>query len=358
MRLRFLLVAVLLLMAASVQAKGPADRIIVTGPTIAGEMLLTLPETNYLLSFAVMEDFSAGAVDEPVSAGSTFYEMERQFLTNDGDFQTFDRSRFYPESGYVFYVGVEDGWSEYDNKWFHARPEARELIEAWFNLDAKPALVLMGASDIQFIDPSSLVELKRVALPGGVTRVLGFVDGPDAGTFDVTAVGVDGTAMDYRVDLVRRTLCEISQKRTSAADSVGIPWIVADVVAQQNRLFKLAHFEAIDVFSNRRALLYQPDSLMVDDPIPGGILVASLASGKQLDHWLPDHRFAEVIGGGEHLYALETLGDEVLLSQVNRSDGRVLRTMQLSADSWSLGYGLFDLSNLDHPVIELRLCQS
>jgi hypothetical protein len=356
MRRRFLLVLVMLFMTIPVTAKGPADRIIVTGPTIDGELILTRPETLYLLSFAMLEDLSVGPVDEPVNPGEIFYELERQFQANENDYQTFDRARFYPDSGYVFYMGMENGSSEYDNKWFRTRPDGRDAMTTMLNASAQPVLVLMHGNMIRFADPSTLKELAVLEMPDQPAQVQDFVDGPDASTFDITDVDLDGAAIDYRVDLVSRTLCPVSEKRIAAAEAVGIPWMVADAILQQKRLFKDANFKWVDALSAGHAFLYQPDSPTVEEVAPGGILVTSLANGDQLDHWLPDRTFSMVIAGGENFYALEVLADETHLLQLNPLDGGVLGTTTLMGDTWSLGYGVFDLSAFDESVVELSTC--
>ena len=55
------------------------------------------------------------------------YLLERQSATPNGRaFITFDRVRYYPagSQGYFFYIGIENGWSEYDGQWFAATPTA------------------------------------------------------------------------------------------------------------------------------------------------------------------------------------------------------------------------------------------
>lgn len=99
--------------------------------TIAGS---SLKETIYVKDSALMTDFFAFAVfyqDEtqaPADAG-TGYEITR-FYMDGSTALPFDRLHYYPETGLVYYDGIAgDGSSEYDGKWYLARPEVRAPFE-------------------------------------------------------------------------------------------------------------------------------------------------------------------------------------------------------------------------------------
>jgi hypothetical protein len=42
----------------------------------------------------------------------------------------FDRLHYYPETGFVFYDGIENGDSEYDGEWYLADPGIRTVFES------------------------------------------------------------------------------------------------------------------------------------------------------------------------------------------------------------------------------------
>jgi hypothetical protein len=42
----------------------------------------------------------------------------------------FDRLHYYPETGFVFYDGIENGDSEYDGEWYTANPEIKTVFES------------------------------------------------------------------------------------------------------------------------------------------------------------------------------------------------------------------------------------
>ncbi|MCZ7544878.1 MAG: hypothetical protein M5R40_15750 [Anaerolineae bacterium] len=105
--------AVVAVRAAS--AKGTADRILVTGPGIDGALAVTDRAITSLLSVGALEDFMAGAVEPPADL-SGGYALQRQFAAGTGAYQTFDRVAYHPDPeggrGYIYYEGIENGWSE------------------------------------------------------------------------------------------------------------------------------------------------------------------------------------------------------------------------------------------------------
>jgi hypothetical protein len=99
---------------------GGFDYITIKGPGITGEIDVTNPElTGDFFAFA---DFSRGEVAEPADAGQG-YEIVRVYVEGSTD-APFDRLRYYPYTGFVFYDGLINGSSEYDGKWYAANPSA------------------------------------------------------------------------------------------------------------------------------------------------------------------------------------------------------------------------------------------
>ena len=103
-------------------AKGPFTYITIKGLGLNGELTVTNPVLMDFFSFA---DFSQGSIDAPSSPGDG-YEIVRVFVdTATHKEQYFDHLHYYPDTGNVFYNGLINGSSEYDGKWFKARPEAQ-----------------------------------------------------------------------------------------------------------------------------------------------------------------------------------------------------------------------------------------
>jgi len=106
-------------------AKGNFDYITVKGPGLQGELNLTNPA---LTSFFAFADFSKGAIDPPADPGEG-YEITRVYVITENEKPNptaFDQLYYYPyvDDGYVYYVGLADGSSEYDGKWYAANPSA------------------------------------------------------------------------------------------------------------------------------------------------------------------------------------------------------------------------------------------
>ncbi len=102
-------------------AKGPMDKINITTP-VGQTIEITDATLIEPISMAALEKFP-DSVTPPAVTGKG-YELARAF--KDGNrYRIFDRVRYFPvgEGGYVFYMGIENGSSEYDGKWFEASAE-------------------------------------------------------------------------------------------------------------------------------------------------------------------------------------------------------------------------------------------
>jgi len=121
MKRTLILMFLVFTVATFIYAKGPMDKISLTTP--AGQ---TIELTNRTLiepiSMAALEKFPNNITQPDVTGKG--YELARAF--KDGNrYVIFDRVRYFPAGGrgYVYYVGIENGWSEYDGKWFEASVE-------------------------------------------------------------------------------------------------------------------------------------------------------------------------------------------------------------------------------------------
>jgi hypothetical protein len=107
-------------------AKGDFAYITVSGQGLQGE--LTLTTDTFVRDFFAFADFSKDRIDPPLDYDPDFaFEITRFYLEDTKPYP-FDRLIYYPDQGYVYYVGLAEGTSEYDGQWFNANP----AIEAPF----------------------------------------------------------------------------------------------------------------------------------------------------------------------------------------------------------------------------------
>ena len=126
--LTFLFTLCLFLIPISALAKGPFTYITVKGLGLTGELTVTNPA---LMDFFTFADFSRNVIDTPANPGDG-YEITRVFVdTTTNQAQFWDLLHYYPDTGYVYYDGlIGDAYSEYDGKWYQARPEAEAPFRA------------------------------------------------------------------------------------------------------------------------------------------------------------------------------------------------------------------------------------
>lgn len=141
------------------EAKGTVHRVLISGGDLKEDITVTDMSLTALLSMAAFEDFMAGEIEPPENPGQA-YTLIRQFR-HSGGYETFDRVEYYPDEKVVHYLGIENGWSEYDGKWYHVQPEgdmAMQHILGSFHLTPY-LLAVTGTGEIYLLDPVTL-ELK------------------------------------------------------------------------------------------------------------------------------------------------------------------------------------------------------
>lgn len=158
------------------EAKGPAQKISVLGPGLSEELEILDPEILPDLSMASFENFLQ-AVPAPENIGPG-YAMTRYYQIENGPFWPFDHLVYHPDPsgglGVIHYLGIENGWSEYDGKWFAAQPQGEKvfasvLAEQGVTLDnylhpAEPYLILAeGTGTIHFVNPDTLDDAGRLS---------------------------------------------------------------------------------------------------------------------------------------------------------------------------------------------------
>ena len=119
-----------------VSAKGGFSFININGPGLEDEIRSTnLTLTEDFFAFA---DFYKNKTTAPENPG-VGYEITRYYIEGKREIP-FDSLHYYPETGFVYYDGiVGGGWSEYDGKWYLAKPEVKASFESAMALPALPA---------------------------------------------------------------------------------------------------------------------------------------------------------------------------------------------------------------------------
>lgn len=123
----------LILIPTIALAQGGFTYVEVKGPGITGNIAITDPAlTEDFFAFA---DFTAEPVPAPANAGEG-YQVTRVYVIEDKD-HPFDQLEYYPYTGYVHYIGLAEGTSEYDGSWFVANPAADAPFRAALKAKAR-----------------------------------------------------------------------------------------------------------------------------------------------------------------------------------------------------------------------------
>ena len=115
-----------LLSSVTAFAKGGFNFITISGSNLKEEVRVTdLALTEDFFTFA---DFSKDKAGTPTDPGEG-YEILRYYVDGNREI-IFDRLHYYPEMGFVFYDGIENGESEYDGEWYTANVAIRMVFES------------------------------------------------------------------------------------------------------------------------------------------------------------------------------------------------------------------------------------
>jgi hypothetical protein len=120
--------ALLLVLATTLTAfaKGGFNFISIAGPGLKEEVRVTdLDLTEDFFAFA---NFYKDRIEAPANPGEG-YEITRGYVDGKREI-IFDRLHYYPDTGFVYYDGIENGESEYDGEWYAANPDIKTVFEA------------------------------------------------------------------------------------------------------------------------------------------------------------------------------------------------------------------------------------
>jgi hypothetical protein len=107
-------------------AKGGFAFIAITGPSLQEAVRVT--DSALTADFFTFANFYEDWTEAPAGPGQG-YEITRYYVDGKREI-IFDRLHYYPESGFVFYDGIENGESEYDGEWYTANPEIKTVFES------------------------------------------------------------------------------------------------------------------------------------------------------------------------------------------------------------------------------------
>ena len=142
----------------NVLAKGSFAFISITGPDLKEAVRVSDPVLTEVFTFA---DFFQDRTEAPVDPGIG-YEITRYYVEGSRE-SAFDKLHYYPETSFVYYDGIMNGSSEYDGKWYTARPDLKTIFESALytelrliglrNKDATKAMV-PPPQTVDVIDPA------------------------------------------------------------------------------------------------------------------------------------------------------------------------------------------------------------
>jgi len=122
----FLFTLLILFPTTAALADGKFDYIVVKGFGITGDINASNPLlTQDHYAFA---DFSKGSVNPPADPGIG-YQVVRMYAKGSKGVP-FDQLHYYPDSGYVFYDGIVNGFTEDGSKWYVANPAVEKPFRA------------------------------------------------------------------------------------------------------------------------------------------------------------------------------------------------------------------------------------
>ncbi|MBK8782762.1 MAG: hypothetical protein IPO22_13350 [Anaerolineales bacterium] len=128
-------------------AAGEFDYIVIKGPGITGDINVSNPLlTQDIFTFA---DFSKGDVNPPAKPGSG-YQIVRMHADGSKGIP-YDQLHYYPYTGYVYYDGIVNGFSEDGGKWYIANPEIEEPFRAILAEDARLTWIPFGVLAVLLI---------------------------------------------------------------------------------------------------------------------------------------------------------------------------------------------------------------
>lgn len=148
-------------------AKGPFGRVMISGGQPPFEIATTDPA---LLAFFSFSEFHTSHIPAPQVA-EPGYVVTRGWIRVSGEFEAVDRLRYYPSTtpgqrGYVFYEGLINGGSEYDQRWYWASTNGDEAMRRLIDSQQTSRLQTPNQSAMAFVLVLTLSVVVSAALVG------------------------------------------------------------------------------------------------------------------------------------------------------------------------------------------------
>jgi LPXTG-motif cell wall-anchored protein len=127
-------IALLVLAVTPALAKGPPDKVEISGPGLDTGFAVTDRAQLEAFGLGAFEDIEAGVIDAPEVKSGNGYEITSLIRdpSQPSGYWTFDQRHYYAgpkgERGYVFYDGIVNGHSEYDGRWFRASTAGEQVM--------------------------------------------------------------------------------------------------------------------------------------------------------------------------------------------------------------------------------------
>ncbi len=229
-------------------AKGISHRIVMSHEDWPADMIISDTGTVSLLSMTRLENFwcgenaldlHCGAIEEPTDVADG-YLLQRQYQVRVDEFNTFDEVIYYPSTtadqrGYVFYKGIVNGSSEYDNNWYYVTREAEIALQRLLAIPTLHDYILVAEQNERFPNLIALVD------PMTLERVITIqVDMPE-GTY-ITSASADATGQKLIINLdgAAKGSLEIDYPNWSYC-SLGVREWLASSFDKQHNLFLLGN---------------------------------------------------------------------------------------------------------------------
>ena len=213
------------------QAKGTFQRVIISSEALAQDIVVSDSDTLHFLSIGRLESFNCrddaftltcGEVDPPpdIAAG---YLLQRQFRVDTDNFQTFDEVIYYPSTtadqrGYVHYLGLVNGSSEYDNRWFYITREAEIAFQRLLQYPNLQNYILVAQENshfphiLAFYDAETLDYVGSVHMPVDPASLISGV-GVDASGRRLVVSLTGHSPEVFEADLAEHTACSLGSRQ-------------------------------------------------------------------------------------------------------------------------------------------------
>lgn len=120
-----LALVLLLVHTATAFAKGNFAFLSISGKNMKVEVRTA--DRNLTTDWFAFADFSVGSIPAPASPPEGGFVITRYYM-DGATADPFDQLLYFPVAGLVYYHGLLDGISDYDGKWYAAKPQIKKVF--------------------------------------------------------------------------------------------------------------------------------------------------------------------------------------------------------------------------------------